>query len=53
MCTPMAAMMASIAKMLVPVKKTSPMSGILDSTGTSKLGIRPGSTCAGLCSRRT
>ncbi len=47
-CTNSAARMASVAKMLVPVKKTSPMSGIFDSSGTSKLGISPGSSLPGL-----
>ena len=37
-----------MAKMLVPVKKTGPKSGIFDSSGTSKLGIRPGSSLPGL-----
>ena len=44
----MAARIASVAKMLVPVKNTSPMSGIWDSTGTSKLGMRPGRSSPGV-----
>ncbi len=46
--TASAARIARVAKMLVPVKNTSPMSGIFDSSGTSKLGISPGSCWPGV-----